>query len=184
MAFLVFPAELDPDFGIPGLGFEAPFEFTDGVPALDSVPKPVHVFFGRRNIPRQPVAFDSVRVQDQDEGRAADSIGPDELLAGDLAAGRSKKDKTAFKEGRIAGIVVNLLTQQDAIPSAGLGEEIDQQELPFRFGLGQSFFDRACTPGQRGSGNRQAEEEKREKRSFFHHRLPYDNYPQGGGASQ
>lgn len=111
-------------------------------------------FLGRARVARDPVEIGAVGAEKEQERRARDGIPLIEFLAGDVAAERAEEDEMIVEEFGVFRIVVVLLTQQYAVPSTGLGEEVDEQRLPRRFRRGQGVFERALAPGLRGEGDR------------------------------
>ncbi len=78
-----------------------------------------------------------------------------------------------FQKFLVIGIIVVLLTQQYAAPSADLGEKVDEKRPPRRFSLGQGVVERAGQPVL-GRGRRQGEKSKQTKDDgcFPHLSLP------------
>jgi len=72
-----------------------------------------------------------------------------ELFTGEVAPKSPIKDEIVFEELAVFRIFVILLTQQYAIPSAGLGEKVDEQGLPCGFGFSLGLVERALEPSLR-----------------------------------
>lgn len=128
-------------------------------------------FLGRPRIARDPIDLGAVGAEKEQERRARDGIPLIKLLAGDVAAERTEEDEMIVEELGVFWIVIVLLTQQYAVPSAGLGEKINEQRLPRRFRRGQGVFERALVPGLRREEDRE-KHDGGENEQFFHIATP------------
>jgi hypothetical protein len=139
-------------------------------------------FLGRTRIARDPVELGAVGAEEEQERRARDGIPLVELLAGDVAAERAEEDEMIVEEFGVFRIVVVLLTQQYAIPSAGLGKKVDEQRLSRRFRRSQGVFERALAPGLGGEGDREKDHGE-DGNEFFHIATPKAIFPTSGLGS-
>jgi len=130
-------------------------------------------FIGRSAVAADPVDFFSVPVDEKKKRSSGDIESLKNRVSGFVSSRRPVEDKILFKEFAVFGVVVILLTQQCTAPSAARGEEIQQQQLPLGFRLGQGVVDRAREPslGREKGGGEKKYESKCE--NFFHETLLY-----------
>jgi hypothetical protein len=171
-AVLVLSAEEDPNLGIPGLGLETLLQSFDRVPAFGGVLQLGDKRLGRGGVAGQPISYRSVRVQDEDERRRTDAVFADERFSRDLTPDGAEEDESALQKRVEAGIIVDLPAQQVTVPSAVLGEEVDQQQLVLRLGLSQGGGDGVRPPGEAKDGGSRGHQDDDGKKIFLHVNLP------------
>jgi hypothetical protein len=122
-------------------------------------------------IASNPIDFVSVAVEEEEERSSGDGILPEDGFAGEVASKRPVENEFIGEKRGVFRILVVLLTQQYAAPSAARGEEVEEEELSLGFGLGQGLVERAREPSDLGRENRGREKEKEKEgddRRFFH----------------
>jgi hypothetical protein len=97
---------------------------------------------GRRRVAGEPVDLLPGLVEDQDGRRRLESEAGEDRFSRELAAGRPVEDEGLGEEVGELGVLVNLLDQQVAAPSATLLVEVDEDELVLLFGLGHGLVER------------------------------------------
>jgi len=146
LAGLTFQAELDERLGIFRVLRSGRLERGDGIGTGKDGLDPLQELFGRRLVAGDPVDFPSVPVEEEEERSAADPEPLGQALAEDIAAAGPVEDDIGPEEIGELGDVVELLDQQLAVTSAILLEEVEEQELAARLGLGQRVLERARGP--------------------------------------
>jgi hypothetical protein len=114
----------------------------------------------RSRIPGNPIELGPVRLDEKKERRALDVESGKDLFAGDSAADGPIKNEMIAENFGVRRIFIVLLTQQYAVPSAGLGEKVDEQGLSLGFGFGQGVVERARDPvlGRENDGDYEQQE--------------------------
>jgi hypothetical protein len=122
-----------------------------------------------RTVADEPIDLRPVAAQDEGRRRPRDG----ELLERRRTEGfvdvRKEEDEIFFEEGMELGVLVKLLTQQSAAPSA-TAEEIDEDELVLAPGLGHGLVQRTLEPVLGKCGG--CEDENGEKKDGFLHETP------------
>jgi hypothetical protein len=141
IAGLILQAELDEGLGVLRVLRSRRLERGDGIGAGEDPLDLLQELFGRRLVAGDPVDLLPVTVQEEEERSAADAEPLDQALAGEIAAAGPIEYDVLFEELGELGDIVELLDQQLAVASAVLLEEVEEQELTARFGLGQRVFE-------------------------------------------
>jgi hypothetical protein len=86
-----------------------------------------------------PIPLRAVRGEEKQEGRSLDVVLLEDGLSGGIAPDGPEEDKVILKILGVVGLIVVLLTQQYAAPSARLDVKVDEDGLAGCLGLGQGF---------------------------------------------
>jgi hypothetical protein len=127
---------------------------------------------GRRAVADDPIDLVAVLVDEQLGRSGVDLVLLVDGVADLVAAGGAVEDDVRIEEFGVLGVVVELLDQQFAAPSA-TREEIDEDELVLFLGLGQRLVERSRHDlGRLGGRERGDEEEACDGGEFLHAVLP------------
>ena len=119
-------------------------------------------FFGRGAVAPDPINFLAVPVKEQQE-RGSGGFEPLGYRFPDFFVREGAIENEIVVEILSElGIVVILLTQQYAAPSATRGEEVQEEELARGLGLGQGVVHRAFQPDGLGLGGRDQRDQQQD----------------------
>jgi hypothetical protein len=125
-------------------------------------------FVGGRPVADDPVDLFPVLVDEQIGRRRVDFEPLEDGVADLVAAAGAVDDEILVEEIGVFGVVVELLDQQFAAPSA-TRVEVDEDELVLFLGLGQRLVEGSREDrGRLGGGERGDEEEAGERGDLFH----------------
>jgi hypothetical protein len=129
------------------------------------------VSFWRGSIARDAVHFLAVLVYKERRWGSIDIEFLEDRIPDLIACAGAVVDKILGNEIGILGIIVELLNQQFACPSA-TREKVYKDKLIFLFGLGQSVFERSAHElGRLGRSDGSDENKAGERRNLLHHTL-------------
>jgi hypothetical protein len=132
---------------------------------------PFQELVGRRAVADDPVDLLAVLVDEELGRRPADLESLEDGVPDLVAARGPVDDDVIVEEIGVFGIVVELLNQQSAAPSA-TRVEVDEDELVLFLCLGQRLFERAREDrGRLGGGEGGDEEEAGDRSEFLHEAL-------------
>jgi len=162
------PGELEGDLDIVrGFGI-ARRQIAVGVDARERLLDLLQELVGRRAVADDPVDLFPVLVDEELGRRAADGESLVDGVADLVAAAGPIEDDVLVEEIGVFGIVVELLDQQSAAPSA-TREEVDEDELVLFLSLGQRLVEWSGEDRGRLSGGKGGdEEETSEGGELFH----------------
>jgi hypothetical protein len=160
--------ELEDDLDVLGLFGEALAQGEVSVDAGDRLPDLFQEFVGRRSVADDPVDLFPVLVDEELRGRRVDVVLLVDGVAVLVAAAGAVEDDVVVEEIGVFGVVVELLNQQFAAPSA-TRVEVDEDELVLFLGLGQRLVEGSGEDrGRLGGGEGGDEEEAGDNGEFLH----------------
>jgi hypothetical protein len=120
---------------------------------------PLQVLVGGRPVTDQPVDLAAVLVNEEIGRRGVDAVLLVDGVPVLVAAAGAVDDEILVQEFGVFGVIVELLNQQFAAPSA-TREEVDEDELVVLFGLRQRLVEGAAEDRGRLSGGERGEKEQ------------------------
>jgi hypothetical protein len=160
--------QLEDDLDVVGVLGEPGGEVAVGVDAGERLLDLVQELVGRRPVTDDPIDLLAVLVDEELGRRGVDLEPVVDRVAVLVAAGGPVEDDVLVEEIGVLGVVVELLNQQFAAPSA-TRVEIDEDELVLFLGLGQRLVERPAEDRRRlGGGERRDEEKARQRGELFH----------------
>ena len=163
-----FFGELEDDFDVLGLFGEALAQGEVSVDAGDRLLDLFQEFVGRGSVADDPVDLFPVLVDEELRGRRVDVVLLVDGVAVLVAAAGAIEDDVLVEEIGVFGVVVELLNQQFAGPSA-TRVEVDEDEFVLFLGLGQRLVKGSGEDrGRLGGGEGGDEEEAGDNGEFLH----------------
>jgi len=160
--------ELEDDFDVLGFFGEALAQGEESVDTGDRLLDLFQEFVGRWSVADDPVDLFPVLVDEELRGRRVDVVLLVDGVAVLVAAAGAVEDDVLVEEIGVFGVVVELLNQQFAGPSA-TRVEVDEDEFVLFLGLGQRLVEGSGEDrGRLGGGEGGDEEEAGDNREFLH----------------